>query len=249
VAPSFLHLSGTGLRIRMLTGMKYIYILLIFFSVSVWTTISYAQDNTPPEYGIDPDLLNGRRYSSNLSHNIQGHPYFFDPVYEPGSLMIRGNVYDGVLLNYDIYNQELVLRYQKPNNSFDFIALSKAWLDGFHLQGRKFVLLGIGEGKKEYFQVIGQDSLEILYYWEKELILSKEPGNTHYSLSEPSRTMYLYRNGEFYLFRNNREYVNFFGPTQKEQMKNYIRENRINVRKAPDELMLKLLSFTRQTGI
>jgi len=162
--------------------------------------------------------------------------------------MIRGRLFEGVLLNYDIYNQGLVMKYKNLNDLYDFMILSDAWIDEFKIHDKKFEMKETGEGQKGYFQVIGQDGLKVLYYWQKKLILSRQPGNTDYYLSEATRTMYLQIDEELFRFRNNRNFVNFFNPEKKELINKYLKKNRINVKKVPDELMLNLLTHINQAG-
>jgi hypothetical protein len=224
--------------------MKRLSSFFLFSLISIIHSISYSQYDSLSYF--DPELFNGRRYSFNLSYRIQGHPFLSSPDYEPGQVIIRGRKFDGVLLNYDIYNQELVLKYMILHDSYDFMIISKAWLDEFHIHEKKFELMGTGEGQKRFFQVIGRDTLKVLYFWKKELDLSRLSGNTDYSMSEPVKTMYLYTGEELYKFRNNRNLVNFFPPEKRERIIQYLKQNSINVRNATDESMLDLLKHACQ---
>ena len=61
-------------------------------------------------YGEDFDLRSGKQYAHNY-YNVTGHQFFYSPLFREGSLTIRGSFYEGALLNYDIYNQLLLLQH------------------------------------------------------------------------------------------------------------------------------------------
>jgi hypothetical protein len=194
----------------------------------------------------DPVLYNGKRYMFHMTNGIQGHPFLMESDYEPGAVKIRGRVFEDVLLNYDIYNQELVLKYENLFDAFEYIALSKAWLEEFRIQGKTFVWMQSPVGQGKFFQVIGQDSLKLMVYWEKKLKVSNQTGNTGHYFSEPSKTMYLYRDGKFFKFRNNRNFLDLFSLPGREHIAGYLKENGINLKKSSDEWMLKLLRYIKQ---
>ena len=156
-------------------------------------------------YGLDPLLYNGRNYSFSLSYETVGHPFIHTKNYEPGYVVIRDNKFEDILLNYDIYNQEIILKYQDIHGANNLIKLSKAWLRMFYLRNNEFVLMETEDGQQGFFQVIGSESLKVLYSWQKTMSLSNVAGKSNYQFSEPVKTMYLFNNGDFYRFRNNKK--------------------------------------------
>lgn len=216
-------------------------IIMHLTAISFCSTLS-CQENPDTVYGLDPVLYNGTLYASYMPGNVNGHPYLFSSGFEPGYVIIKGRKFDNVLLNYDIFNQKLLLKYQDLNGSGRIILLSQAWMNVFSLQDKQFEYIDAGTGQKKLFQVIGNDTLKILYSWKKELSLSNQAGNTGYYFSDPVKTMYLYGNNGLYRFRNNRNFIDFFYPEIKSKIAIYLRENRINVRKASDRNMLLLIN-------
>ena len=87
-------------------------IILLIISLASWTD---AQENIAI-YGLDPLLYNGRIYTFNLSKETIGHPFMHSQNYESGDVVIRNEKFEDVLLNYDIYNQELILIYLMENS-------------------------------------------------------------------------------------------------------------------------------------
>jgi hypothetical protein len=194
-------------------------------------------------YGLDPLLHNGRIYAFTLSSETIGHPFLHSQDYKPGYVIIMDQKFEDVLLNYDIYNQELILKFNDIHGANNLIKLSKAWLRSFYLHNREFVLMETGNGQKEFFQVIGGGFLKVLFQWQKKMSLSKEVGKSNYHFSDPVKIMYLYREEAFYKFKNNKSFIGCFAPSQQASVKKYLTENRINVKKASDEEMLNLITF------
>ena len=218
--------------------------IIIFLSLAFPAN---AQD-TGSIYGLDPLLHNGRTYSFSLSYGTIGHPFLNTQNYESGYVVIRDNKFEDILLNYDIYNQELILKYKDIHGAFNFIKLSKAWLRKFCLHDNAFVLIEAEDGQKRFFQVIGQDGLKVLYQWQKKMSLSMQTGSKNYQFSEPEKIMYLFSDKEFYRFKNNKSFIAYFLPSQQDSVKKYLVQNKINVKKASDEKMLNLITFCSHIG-
>jgi hypothetical protein len=188
-------------------------------------------------------LYNGRSYFFSLPYKTRGHPFFISQDFQEGYVVIRGKPYENILLNYDIYNQELVLKYKNLNGSYEFLSLAGVWLEGFWIHDKEFESIGYPGGEARFFQVIGKDSLKILYYWEKKLEVSRMSGDANYYLSDPVRIMYLYRDESLYRYRNNRDLVNFFDPETGIRVKDYLKKKRIKVRKASDGSIQELIRY------
>jgi len=62
-------------------------------------------------YGLDPALYNGRIYTYAAPRNTTGDPFLSGADYCKGHITIEGKIYDGLNLNYDIFNQQILLKY------------------------------------------------------------------------------------------------------------------------------------------
>src|SRR5512145_1757956 len=92
-----------------------------------------AASNLDEVYGLDPVLYNGKKYTYFLPSGTGGHQYLFSPDYFVGSVTIKGQTFEGITLNYDICNQQLLLQYAIEAGSLRIIEVSKAWLESFTL--------------------------------------------------------------------------------------------------------------------
>lgn len=193
-------------------------------------------------YGLDPLLYNGRKYTYFIPAGAEGHPYLHSPEFIPGSVTIKGKTYRQLLLNYDIYHQELLLQFVNSAGAADIIEVSKAWLEGFALGSQQFEYLGTGNGPR-FFQVAGTGNTRILFYHKKDFKLdaSSNPATFRFV---PARKEGFVTTGEgLFLFRNNRDFTGIFPLEKRADIKNYLRQHRINVKTASDTEITGLADF------
>jgi hypothetical protein len=205
--------------------------------------IILAADNV---YGSDPLLYNGRIYTAFYGMNAENNQYLVCSQFEPGSVTLRGVTYTDLLLNYDIYNQQLLLEYT-GNPGFTYaIILSDAWLETFSIKDKKFRILPVPDEENRIYQEIGSDQTRILYFWKKYLQFDNTGGNSKKSkrtFSNPTREMNLLLDGKIVKYWNNRSFVNLFNPEKNKEIREYINSRRINVKKASDEIVEQLIIF------
>ena len=60
-------------------------------------------------FGPDQTLINGEKYDYCPPAGTKGSQYLATPEYLPGSVTLKGKCYRGLTLNYDIYNQQILL--------------------------------------------------------------------------------------------------------------------------------------------
>ncbi len=193
--------------------------------------------------GSDPLLINGRIYTYVPPPRVLGDQYLREAEFSPGILVIRGIRYTGRQLNYDIRNQEILLKYTRLTGAPQIISVSRAWLSEFTFDGRDFLCLGTEADEPGIYQVIGNGPLKIFYHWEKRLDLKNVAGDTRYIFSKSIKKMYLVDKHEFQLFKNNRTFLKLLDPDIQVNVKKYLRERGVRVQKAPDETMRDLINY------
>ena len=197
--------------------------------------------NPDTVYGFDPLLYNGRIYTFSYPWNTSGNQYLTGKEFNKGSITIRGKQYEDLDLNYDIYNQQLLLNYTSAEGASMILEISKSWLNGFSFGQRNFEYIPAGENR--IFQVIRDDSVEIQYFWKKELKLNNDLGSKTYAFSRPLRSCFVKVNGVNNNYRNNREFSRAFPDAYQKQVSSFLRAQKINVRKASDGQLHELVQF------
>ena len=192
-------------------------------------------------YGLDPLLYNGVKYIYFLPPGTGGHQYLQSPDYFTGSVTIKEETFDGITLNYDIYNQVLLLRYADDKGAFNIIEISKSWLKEFQLGNKYFKYLDLGDGLK-FYQFLGEGKIKLVYYWFKNLNLDVgSSGN--FTFTPSFRSSFILKDNRLMPYRNKRGFIDIMGKEHKKEIKKHIRKHKIKLKKATDEEMTELIDY------
>lgn len=220
-------------------------IVFFIFLLFAFSEVNAQQQTTGSDnvYGSDPLLYNGKFYTYYPPLGTEGNQYFTDRIFETGSAIIRGVTYNDLLLNYDIFNQQLVLKYKQNTGANSLIIISDAWLTAFNIGGLDFEIITAPDTVKQIFQVIGKGPARILYYWEKELELNNMIGAQNYVFSSPRKEMNLFNGSRILLYRNNKSFYSLFDTGNSNAIKEYLRVNRIKVKRSSDSAISELINY------
>ena len=230
----------------MVNKMRFLIRLLLFLMLFPATTGTYAQNSASSldrAYGLDPLLYNGKFYTYFLPYDIGGTQFFFGPDFVKGFANIRGIIYNKLDLNYDIYNQQVILQYETYEGARKQIVLSDAWLEKFSLGNAHFEMLALQDSIRRIYQVIGNGPYRVLYSWRKDLTLDIKYGATNYIFSEPIRKAFLFTGQKSLRYKNNKSFVALFDPVDQVDLKKHMRRQHINLKKASEREIIELLNY------
>ncbi len=200
------------------------------------------KDSLKSIYGLDPILYNGKLYKYYSQKNIIGNQYLNNELFIQGEVTIRGNKFNNLSLNYDIFNQQLLLKYSDLNGSINTILISKAWLEEFSIGNSKFKLCTMNNFPERIYQVIGNDSIQVYYYIKKVLNLNNAPGSSNYAYVI-NKSFFLFINKSLHQYNSNRGFIKIFDKTIQPQIKKYLRSNKVKVTSASDNIMEQLVNY------
>jgi len=226
---------------------RLIFLLSLVFS-SLLAFSQAAGDDPDRVYGFDPLLYNGRLYTFFPQPGTGGTQFLFNKFDTIGSVTLRGVTYSNLTLNYDIYSQQLVLKYYSTMGSASLIEISCAWLEKFELGGCHFKIETETDTTKRIYQVLGDGTEKIKYYRKKELLLYNQPISGIYYFSKVNREMYVLTGNRMIKFKNNRGFVAAFSSSKQELIKKYLRNHNIKVTKANDLSMTELINYCNTLG-
>lgn len=220
-----------------------ILILLILVVVSK-TALAQAQSNNyDPVYGFDPFLYNGRTYYFYAPPGTAGTQYLLEEFDQHGTLTVRGVTYSNLSLNYDIYNQQLIMKYVNKLGASSLVAVSDAWLDSFTLGNADFEIISGTNNEKRIYQVMGNGNKKVLYYQNREMLIDNTKSYKKYYFSAVRIKKYVFTDGNLTSFSTNRNFVKAFKPVIQDSIMKYIRNNRIDVKKANSLIMSDLINY------
>jgi len=193
------------------------------------------------KYGSDADLVNGEKYFYPYSR-AEGTPFLY-PSQQPARLGIKGKEFTDQKVKYDIYNQQLVLEYTDSYGSFNNLVLRIEWVDYVDFGGMLFKKLTGPEGTDAYLQVIYEGVISCYYRWSKLYQLSLNSGVQNYYFTEPTRESYVYMDGVFVAYRNNRSFLKAFEKTERKRIKQHLKEHKLKVKQASTIQMAGIIEF------
>jgi len=193
-------------------------------------------------YGIDQTLCNGKKYTYMPPPGTTRHQYLKSPFFTVGCVTLKGKIFQDITLNYDIFNQQLLLQYANDDGPLNILEVSKAWLKGFSLDNRNFELLNLDQ-EPRFYQVLGEGTVRILYFWRKSLNLNNAIGTYNFVFSNDIRDSYVLMNEQLKPFNSNRSLTKIFEEGKRPEIKSYLRKNRVKVKKASDQVMTEMITF------
>jgi len=223
-------------------------ILLIMVVVSLSAIAQESADNQDPLYGLDPLLYNGRMYYFYPLPGTDGTQYLSNEFDPKGSVTLRGVTYPNLNINYDIYNQQLVLKFKDAIGSVKVIEVSYAWLESFILQGKLFEVFPDAGSTKKFYQVLGSGDKKILYSYSKKLLIHTQTISGLYYFSKTITEKYVYNENRIVKFNNNHSFISAFSPPEQVLVKKYLRKQNINVKKATDAVLSDLINYCKTIG-
>jgi hypothetical protein len=191
--------------------------------------------------GPDYNLLNGRQY--DLLNSGKSHPFFNTDRYRPGSLLLNGETYDSITINYDIFDQQLTLQYPGNSGQDLKVVLNREMIDHFQIDGLTFRLMSFPETGSSFFQVLSSGDMSCFLLWKKTLSRSTASGNTSYKYSKQSREVYLQREDRLYVVRSRSSFTSIYDEAYRKEIKEFLRREKIRFRNASDEKLGELMNF------
>lgn len=217
-----------------------IHVLIILFLI-VFPSSAFSQQNIDGIYGHDPILYNGEIYAYQPPPSVNGNQFLTESEFQQGYVNIDGVIFNDLLLNYDIYNQFILLKFTLNYRTL-IIKLNHENLNKFSIGNKHFCLLPGLKSNKIIYQYFGDGKYQIMYQWQKELNLSNTQ-SSYYKFLKPKKTNNLYVNNQLFKYKNNRTFLILFKDSDKSSIKTFLKEEKIKVKKASDQQINSLINF------
>jgi hypothetical protein len=195
-------------------------------------------------YGLDYNLINGRRYV-NLYSTADGHPFLGENSFYRGNIIINNKSYKDVEIKYDICNQEILLQYKYFSGNTDIIILVEKFIDGFEMDGRLFRKYNFPETGPRFYQVVSQGNFFCLYYWKKEFNKGLS-AHSFFAYSPEKHLSYLVIDNKIYHFKGRKSFLKLFPQKYNNDIKLFLRSNKLWIRNASDTQIRQLMDFCNE---
>jgi hypothetical protein len=194
-------------------------------------------------YGRDPLLFNGDKYTYYVPSGTEGNQFLAGEQFSPGIIKFNGAVFQVSRINYDIYNQQVVLEYSNEAGASNFIKLSQAWLESFQIGDQYFELSALPDGSPKIYQVLAAVDIRILFYWYKTLSLDMGTGSKNYVFSSPKKNCYLQMKDRCVEYKSNKSFLSVFQEEEQLSIRKFMKSHHLNVKKASDRSLTELINY------
>ncbi|MCG6189280.1 hypothetical protein [Maribellus maritimus] len=229
------------------------FILLLFLTILPFGYLSsqnvgspVSSDNVRLELdkllGADQRLISGDFYDGAPLGSVNGHPYFFDEMWNEGSVVIGSIKYEDLILKFDIAANSVVLKTYALKDNVIQLCLKKEKISEFTMNKVKFTRFpdkGINN-KIIFAQLCEEGSVDFLLVRSKELVLS-EGGTTDFKYKEYYHN-YLRYNGQILKFKSKKTLFNLF-PEYKTELKRYLSQHNLSTKRKETTNRAKLVNY------
>lgn len=224
-----------------------IYLLLILAPI---TTIGQSNDflslknEYNQKYGLNSELYNGKKYYPSHT-NAKGHPYLLSKKTQNGVLISLNKTYNNLSLKYNIYTQEIILKYNMSSGAVNQLVISNDRVDTLKLQNRVFIQNKFSEISTPLIQVIVEGKYSMYLSWDKDYSFKSEVYGGSHIYSKEKRKVYLVINSVVSI-KNNKSFLNAFKLEYRENIKQFIKENKIKIKKASEFQLWQLMEYCNE---
>jgi hypothetical protein len=196
-------------------------------------------------YGKDVRLVNGRIYLQPHP-KANSNPYLKSTDWMIGSVTVNGKEFKGLKLNYDISQDYLIYLDESSNDGNHIILLNKYNVEGFTLEGDKFVTLSHKDAENldeyQYFEVLFKGKVSLYNKWTKtyEAVTSQEfPAGR---FLDPKITRYLLKDKVLYKVGNRIVFLKLCSD-RKSELRKYMHRHKLDFRKGQDKSIADLIGY------
>jgi hypothetical protein len=198
-----------------------------------------SQGDTLPDNQL---FFNGRVWRNYYSM-VEEDQFLFSKEFLPGSVIMRGRTYTGVMILYDIFKDEILTPY-KP---VGILQLNKEMVDSFSIIFRNktysFTRLqdSITSGLNGYFNVLyrGTTALLVKYIKKIEKLESKGENDKFYQLTR----IYLVKDDSIYQVTGKNDLFKIYNEDKK-VVRDFIKKNHLKISNDYPESFIPVLDFT-----
>jgi hypothetical protein len=194
------------------------------------------------EYGIDQQLINGKQFYFKY-FRVQHDPYFLGESPLLGEVTLNGKTYRNLRLNYDIYEQFLVLEYSLPSGGVNKIILNSEYTDSFTIEDLCFEKLSLDERGPLFYEVIRSGDLVCYIHWEKHITAVQNDMQYYGSFTAPMRRYLLDSGKGTSTFHSRKSFTALFPEPARKELRRILRTRNIRFRNADPRELTGLIGF------
>jgi hypothetical protein len=197
------------------------------------------------EAGANLSLYNGSEYYRSPV-STKGFPFFKREDQIEGSVFYDGNLYQHINLQYDIAKDELVIKNLQQNATVTLVAQKVTY---FTLEHHNFVYVLPANKAADFiapgfYETLLHSNISVLAKRMKKfsLALNAEDNSSKYA---EVNSYFLQKQDDYYSITDKNSLLVLLND-KKNQLKEYIRDNKINFKKDPEDAIIKIVTYYNQ---
>lgn len=221
-------------------------VLLIFLFPGLFsqTTQEEIHKYATEVYGIDDLLVNGSIYAP-LHPVAYGSQYLVKSTFSKGSLNLVGREFHDVDLKFDIEQQKVILKGFIDSVHYKVIVLNDNYIKDFLIDDKHFVNISKhlnNKSVKGFYELVYNGEFVFIKSYKKEFlgVYSNRYPNGKYS--KTNAESFIIKNNNKYTIKNKKSIFSVF-PEQKQEIKIYMKDNKIKLRKASNKSINNLMHY------
>lgn len=170
-----------------------------------------------------------------LEKNVKGSRFVFNEIHESGKIYTKGKTYTSQGINIDALNKDLVIQIEKDS----ILVLEKSKIDSIQIGNHRFKKIH----DNLFYEILWEKSGNF-FIKEYNCYIKKGQTNVMKGTTENDRYVitenyHLYKNGTLgnAFDLNKKTVINLF-KENKEQIKKYVRDHKLNLKSEADVILL-----------
>lgn len=186
-------------------------------------------------------LYNGAVWK-NIYHGVDGNQFLFSEFFIPATITINNKTFQNIRIKYDIFSDEIIT----PVSDEEILKLNKEMVDSFNVsfEDKIYRFTNIQNDTLEdfsgYFNVLysGHTSFYVKY---KKSISSFDSSKENGQFIETYK-MFLVKGNKFFQINNIKDLLTDLN-ANKEQIRNFIRKNKLKISRSLPESFVPVVRF------
>lgn len=198
-------------------------------------------------YHKNPALYNGMVFSNIYDRSVLGTQFYEENNFIKNKLGVSEEVFNDQYINYDVYNQKLLLTYLDENYAQKMVEIPIENVQFFTLNDHYFEAIPDQNNEYKYYEVFPFKENKILINWTKYMKNNSNNAYYPYRFSSIKKQVSLYIDNEIYKIQNNKEFISYFPEDQKGKIRSWLKKSKMKIHKASFSQMKDLVNYLAET--
>jgi len=205
-------------------------IICILFAVTVTALDGQATytELVARTFGTDQELVNGIQFSNHYGR-IDGDPYFLDSRFRAGSVHVNNQLYEPVLLRYNLYSQKVEIEYRTIEGNLNQYMSVPELMPSFSMEGYNFKRMQFPDEAPLYCLVVSSGRSTGYIGWRKELRISHS-SSRDYEFSQAEIEYWLMLEHLLTPFHNRKTFLAIFPEKMRRSVSKHLKQQKYSFR-------------------